>query len=45
MGLNRVVLTLACAAALSGRSPARAAEPSTIAAASGGERKLDNATV
>ncbi len=45
MGLNHVVLTLACAAALSGRVPIRAVEPAAIAVVSGGERKLDNATV
>ena len=45
MRLNRVVLTLACAAALSGRAPTRAVEPAAIAAVSGGERKLDTATV
>jgi len=45
MSLNRVVSTLACAAVLGAPVPARAAEPGAIAVVSGGERKLDNATV
>jgi Ca-activated chloride channel family protein len=45
MGLNRVVLTLACAAALAGGPSTQAVEPGAIAVVSGGERKLDNATV
>ena len=45
MSLNRVFLTLACAAALAGSVPNRAVEPEAIAVVSPGERKLDNATV
>ena len=45
MRLNLVVMALACAAALAGRAPARAAEPGAIAENSGGRQKLDNATV
>ena len=45
MRLNRVVLTLICAGALTGRVPTAAAEPVAIAENSGGKQKLDNATI